>query len=86
MAEYEETHKKVEKSDVPQWATSSRKKELRAKMKTVLQQKASLQKEAEHLALDMNQGQSQTMFQNLISKMNQDVEYIKSTLEQIRSY
>ena len=35
---------------------------------------------------DINQSQSQTMFQDLISKIDQDIEFIQSTQDRIRFY
>ena len=67
------------------------KRELKAVKMTALRQKADLQLAISQLEevideYEMNQSQSQTMFQNLISKMNQDIEYIQSTLDWIGSY
>ena len=53
---------------------------------TALKQRADLQLAISQLEevkdeYDMNQSQSQTVFQDLISKMNQDIKFIQSTLD-----
>ena len=58
---------------------------------TALKQRADLQLAISQLEevkdeYDMNQSQSQTVFQDLISKMNQDIKFIQSTLDWMGSY
>ena len=66
-------------------ALKNRKKELKKVMEMALQQKVYIQcvisilEEVE----DANDIQSQTVFQDFISKMNQDIEFIQSTLDWI---
>ena len=74
------------------------KRELRAMKMIILTQKVDLQLATDLLAIsqleevkewdeyDMNQSQSQTVSQDLISKMNQDIEYIQAKLDWLGLY
>ena len=67
------------------------KRELKAVKMTALRQKADLQLAISQLEevideYEMNQSQSQTMFQDLISKMDHDIECIQSTLDWMGLY
>ena len=72
-------------------ALEEKKRELKAVKMTALKQKEGLQLVISQLGevkdeYDMNQSQSQTVSQDLISKMNQDIEYIQSKLDWIGLY
>ena len=62
-------------------ALKNRKKELKKVMEMALEL-ISILEEVE----DANGIQSQTVFQDFISKMNQDIEFIQSTLDWIDNY
>ena len=64
------------------------KRELKAVKMTALRQKADLQLAISQLEevideYEMNQSQSQTMFQDLISKVNQNIESIQFIMDRI---
>ena len=72
-------------------AIEKKQREVKAVKMTALGQKADLQSAISQLEeieeeCDINQSQSQTMFQDLISKMDQDIEFIQSTQDRIRFY